>query len=97
VSQIDRTNDGGPYGSFNAAVAKATAGVYERGLMRRLGGGPETVARAIENALTAARPRARYTVTPSAKVMIAQRRLLPDAAWDRLIATQFPRPGAHGR
>jgi ribonuclease D len=96
VSQIDRTNDGGPYGSFNAAVAKATAGVYERGLMRRLGGGPETVARAIENALTAARPRARYTVTPSAKVMIAQRRLLPDAAWDRLIATQFPRPARTG-
>jgi len=93
VGGIARADEGGPYARFNAAVAKATASVYESGPMRRLGGGPETVARTIEKAMTAPRPRARYTVTASAKVMIAQRRLLPDSAWDRLIATQFPRPG----
>ena len=36
-----------PYASFNAAVGAATAGIYE-GPLARLGGGPETVARAIE-------------------------------------------------
>jgi len=82
----------GDYGDFNAAVAKATADVYD-GPMSRLGGGPETVASKIEKALTANRPRARYTVTPSAKLLLTQRALLPDRGWDAFVATQFPRPG----
>src|SRR5215204_5845457 len=82
----------GDYGDFNAAVAKATADVYD-GPMSRLGGGPETVASKIEKALTANRPRARYTVTPSAKLLLTQRALLPDRGWDAFVATRFPRPG----
>jgi hypothetical protein len=62
--------------------------------MRRLGGGPETVARTIEKAITARRPRSRYKVTPSAKLAIAQRRLVSDRLWDRAMAAQFPRPKA---
>ena len=46
-----------PYEAFNAAVGAATAGAYEGGFGRRLGGGPETVAAAIERALTARRPQ----------------------------------------
>jgi hypothetical protein len=61
--------------------------------MARLGAGPEAVAEKIEKALAATRPRARYTVTPSAKLAIAQRRLLSDRMWDRAMGTQFPRPG----
>jgi NAD(P)-dependent dehydrogenase (short-subunit alcohol dehydrogenase family) len=83
----------GPYAGFNAAVAKATAGAYE-GPMGRLGAGPEAVARVIGRALTASRPRARYRVTPSARVLLAQRKLLPDRAWDAVVGTSFPRPGA---
>ncbi len=83
----------GPYGEFNARVGAATEGVY-RGPMRRLGGGPETVARTIEKAITARRPRSRYKVTPSARLAIAQRRLVSDRVWDRAMATQFPRPTA---
>jgi NAD(P)-dependent dehydrogenase (short-subunit alcohol dehydrogenase family) len=85
----------GPYAAFNAAVGEATRRVYERGLAARLGGGPEVVAKAIEEAITAPSPRARYRVTPSAHVLIGQRALLPDRLWDRFLATQFPRPG-HG-
>ena len=81
-----------PYASFNAAVGAATAGIYE-GPMARLGGGPETVAKAIERAISARRPRTRYKVTPSARLALAQRRLLPDRAWDALIRSQFPSPG----
>ncbi len=93
VGGIEAGEDAGPYGAFNASVAASTAGVYESGLLARLGGKPERVARAIEKAITTSRPRARYTVTPSAKVLIAQRALLPDVAWDRMVETSFPRPG----
>jgi NAD(P)-dependent dehydrogenase (short-subunit alcohol dehydrogenase family) len=81
-----------PYASFNAAVGAATAGIYE-GPMARLGGGPETVARAIEKAISARRPKTRYKVTPSARLALAQRRLLSDRAWDAMIRSQFPSPG----
>ena len=40
------TSADGPYAEFNAAVAEATAGVYESGPLGRLGGPPEAVARA---------------------------------------------------
>ena len=83
----------GPYAEFNQHVAAATAGVYEGGLAR-LGGGPDAVAKAIEKALTARRPRPRYTVTPSAKLALMQRRLVSDRIWDRMMASQFPRPSA---
>jgi NAD(P)-dependent dehydrogenase (short-subunit alcohol dehydrogenase family) len=80
------------YASFQAAVARATRGVYEGRLGKRLGGGPETVARTIERALGARRPRTRYRVTPSASVFIGLRRTLPDRAWDRMLRSTYPRP-----
>lgn len=83
----------GPYAEFNNAVAEITAGAY-RGPMAKLGGGPEKVASTIASAIAADRPRARYPVTPSAHLMINQRRLLPDAIWDLMMRAQFPRPRA---
>jgi NAD(P)-dependent dehydrogenase (short-subunit alcohol dehydrogenase family) len=85
-------SDDDPYASFNAAVGAATAGIYE-GPLARLGGGPETVARTIERAISARRPKTRYKVTPSARLALAQRRLLSDRAWDAMIRSQFPSPG----
>jgi NADP-dependent 3-hydroxy acid dehydrogenase YdfG len=85
--------DDGPYAAFNSAVAASTAGAYE-GPFGRLGGGPDTVAKAIERAITARRPRTRYPVTLSARVFLAQHALLPDRAWDAVVSTSFPRPGA---
>ncbi|MEA2378711.1 MAG: hypothetical protein QOK00_2242 [Thermoleophilaceae bacterium] len=81
----------GPYAEFNTAVSASTAGVYDSAL-GKLGGGPETVAKAIERAVTARRPRTRYPVTASARLFMAQRALLPDRAWDRVVGTSFPRP-----
>jgi NAD(P)-dependent dehydrogenase (short-subunit alcohol dehydrogenase family) len=86
------SHEDGPYAEFNTAVSAATAGAYE-GPLGRLGGGPEAVAKAIEKALTAKRPRARYPVTASARVLMTQRKLLPDRAWDAVVASSFPRPG----
>jgi NAD(P)-dependent dehydrogenase (short-subunit alcohol dehydrogenase family) len=89
-SMADTSHDG-PYGEFNTAVGQATAGAYEGGLAR-FGGGPETVARKIERAITARRPRTRYKVTPSAGISLGARGLMTDRMWDRFVGTQFPRP-----
>ncbi len=87
VSQED-----GPYAAFNASVAKSTKGVYE-GPLARFGGDPEDVAKVIEEAIIRPSPKARVRVTPSARMLIGQRRLMTDGLWDRFLATQFPRPG----
>ncbi|MET0810191.1 MAG: SDR family NAD(P)-dependent oxidoreductase [Thermoleophilaceae bacterium] len=81
-----------PYASFNAAVGSATVGAYE-GPMARLGAGPEAVAKVIERAISSANPRPRYRVTASARLALAQRRLLPYRAWDAVLRSQFPSPG----
>jgi NAD(P)-dependent dehydrogenase (short-subunit alcohol dehydrogenase family) len=83
--------DNGPYGKFNAAVAKTTAEAYE-GPMAKLGAGPEAVAKVIEKAITARRPRTRYPVTISARFALVNHALLPDRGWDVFVGTQFPRP-----
>jgi short-subunit dehydrogenase len=81
----------GPYGEFNEAVATATAGIYE-GPMAKLGAGPEAVAKKIEKAISSRRPKTRYPVTASARLALTQRKLLTDRMWDRVLASQFPRP-----
>jgi NADP-dependent 3-hydroxy acid dehydrogenase YdfG len=84
-------DDGGPYAHFNEHVAKIIAGAYE-GPMAKLGAGPEAVAKTIAGALKARRPKTRYPVTPSAHLMINQRRFMPDQLWDLVMRTQFPTP-----
>ena len=81
----------GPYADFNRRVAKVTADAYQ-GPMIKLGGGPDTVAQAIAQALESKRPRARYPVTPSARLLINQRRFTPDRVWDLMMRAQFPTP-----
>jgi NAD(P)-dependent dehydrogenase (short-subunit alcohol dehydrogenase family) len=92
VDSMDLDADG-PYAKFNRTVASATSDIY-KGPMRSLGGPPDAVAKVIEKALSARRPRPRYTVTPSAKMSIAGRKLMTDRMWDRAMRTQFPRPHA---
>ncbi|HEY4895878.1 MAG TPA: oxidoreductase [Solirubrobacteraceae bacterium] len=81
-----------PYATFNATVGAVTKGVYD-GPMKILGAGPARVAKVIERAITRSRPPARITITPSAKLTIAARRLLGDRAWDAAMRRQYPQPG----
>ncbi len=81
----------GPYEQFNRRVAELTADAYT-GPMSKLGGGPEVVAARIADALAARRPRARYPVTPSAHLMITQRRITPDRVWDLMMRAAYPAP-----
>ncbi len=88
---VGEVDGDGPYAKFNEAVAAATVDAYE-GPLSRLGGGPEAVARTIEKAVTAKRPRTRYPVTPSAWLFLGQRAVLTDRMWDAVTGTQFPHP-----
>lgn len=85
--------DSDPYARFHAEVARLTSSSYESGLTAKLAGGPDDVARAVEHAITAAKPKARYPVTASAHLFIRLRRWLGDRLWDRFLAGNYPRPG----
>jgi short-subunit dehydrogenase len=85
--------DDGPYAKFNEHVAAVTKQTYERRLGKVIGGGPEAVAKVVEKAIDARRPKIRYRVTPSAHLLINQRRLMTDGMWDAMLRTQFPQPG----
>jgi NAD(P)-dependent dehydrogenase (short-subunit alcohol dehydrogenase family) len=90
-SIAEGVEDDGPYAAFNAAVGKVTAGAYD-GPFGKLGGGPETCAKAIEKAITARRAPIRVPVTLSAHLVLAQRALVGDRIWDAFVGTQYPRP-----
>lgn len=85
--------DDGPYAKFNAAVRAATEGAYTTPPLSWMAGTAADVARTIEKAITASRPKARYKVAPSARMLMMQRKLSPDAVWDAFVGTQFPKPG----
>jgi len=94
IASLEHAGDAGDvYGEFNASVGRATREAYEKGPLKLLGGEPDDVAKVIEKALTAKRPRTRYHVTPSATLLIGQSHLMPDRLWDRFNATQFVKPG----
>lgn len=83
----------GPYATFNATVVRTTAEVYEKGPLARLGSEPDAVAKAIEHAIAARKAPLRKRVSPSAHVLVGQRRLMTDGLWDRFLDTQFTPPG----
>lgn len=91
VDGSDTAASGDPYAKFNATVGAATAGAYD-GPLRLLGAGPDRVAKVIERSITKRRPPTRVTITPSAKLSIPSRRLMPDRVWDAMMRAQFPTP-----
>ena len=87
----EATSDDGPYAKFNQAVAASTANAYG-GAMSRLAAPPDSVARAVQRAITSRRPRPRYVITLGARVMLAAHGLLPARGWDTMMRSQFPQP-----
>jgi NADP-dependent 3-hydroxy acid dehydrogenase YdfG len=90
-SQTENGPGGDPYKKFNTKLAAMTKDVYE-GPMRHLGGGPDVVAKAIEKAISRRRAPSRMLLTPSARLTVLQRKLLPDRLWDAMLRTQMPEP-----
>ena len=70
--------------------AQGLAGVVA---LQLIGGEPDAVAKAVEKAIDAKRAPIRMRVTPSAHLLVTQRKLLGSRAWDAFVATQFRRPG----
>ena len=92
IANVGRvSNDGSPYAAFNAAVAGKIHEAFE-GWMAVAAGAPEDVAKAIEHAISATRPRTRYPITAAARLMMFLRRWLPDRGFDAFLRTQFPPP-----
>jgi short-subunit dehydrogenase len=83
--------EAGDYAAFHESLAKAIRDAYD-GPMGKLALGPEAVAAVIEQAITAPRPKTRYTVTAAARMMMALRRWLPDRAFDAVLRTQIRPP-----
>lgn len=89
----DQIHPDGPYAGFHEALAKVTVEAYQKGPLARMGGPPEEVALTIHRAIASDKPKPRYQVTSAARMLMTQRALLSDRAWDRFLSTRFPRPG----
>jgi NAD(P)-dependent dehydrogenase (short-subunit alcohol dehydrogenase family) len=83
-----------PYARFNQEVGRITSESYEKGPVARLAGTAEDVAAVVEEAILAERPKTRYAVSPSARVLLQLRAWLPDRLWDRFLRRTFPSPGS---
>jgi NAD(P)-dependent dehydrogenase (short-subunit alcohol dehydrogenase family) len=93
INTVDKTEmDDGPYGFFNQSVMLKINGAYN-GRLANTASSPDSVARVIERAISAKRPRTRYLVTAGARLLLGARRVLPDRAWDSLLRRQYPSPG----
>jgi len=68
---------------YGPAIEEMQRGALEAA---RWGAPPEKVARAVEHALTAKRPRTRYPVGPDARLGALLVRLLPDPVLDRILS-----------
>jgi len=80
--------DDSPYAAFNALLARRIREAYE-GPMGMFAAEPDAVARVIDKAIRARRPRSRYPVTLAARVLMGLRRWLPDRGFDAFLRTQF--------
>ena len=80
-----------PYRDFLRVLQEQIKNAYD-GPMGRLAADADAVAKVIETAITASRPKTRYVITMAAHMMMGLRRWLGDRGWDAMMRTQFPQP-----
>jgi short-subunit dehydrogenase len=80
-----------PYGDYNAEVAEAATN-YTTGMLGMLACTPEAVAKVVQKSLDADKPRARYRIARSAHMFMGMRKVMPDAAFDAFLRSQYPAP-----
>lgn len=82
---------GGPYAHFRRGVAARNAMTY--GNPSAAGASTaDDVARVIARAVSSARPRARYPVGATGRVLVWSHHLLPTRAWDIVLRRAYPPP-----
>ena len=84
-----KTSGQGGYAKQATKVARILGSIDQD---PRLGSAPSAIAVAIEKAVTARRPRIRYTAGSGAKPILLLRRVLTDRAFDRLMNVVFSVP-----
>ncbi|MGW6485728.1 oxidoreductase [Streptomyces sp. NPDC055056] len=87
-TQETSADPSGPYGALSAANENQMRTSYDSAM---LSASPESVAKVIERAVTARRPRTRYVVTPAAKTLVHTRRILGGRAFDAYLKLQYRR------
>jgi len=92
IARVDALGGSADYAAFRGLLKQQIRNAYE-GPMAAFAVGPEVVAKVIENAIGARRPRTRYVITAGARMLIGLRRVLPDRAFDAFLRTQFQPPG----
>ncbi len=89
IERVERIANPDPaYDQFREVLKREIRGAYE-GPLALLAGEPDDVARVIERALRARRPKARYPVTLGARLLLGARRWLGDRGFDAFLRTRF--------
>jgi NAD(P)-dependent dehydrogenase (short-subunit alcohol dehydrogenase family) len=84
---------GSAYQGFYDKLAAWAIEVHEgKNTAGRFAVTPEKVAAVIERAVLARSPKARYPIGPLARGALGMRWMLPDTAFDKFVARQFPAP-----
>lgn len=83
ADKVRATSGHGPYAEQANAVAKSLGSSSQEGA--RMTSSPSVIANVVTKAVTARRPRTRYTVGFGARPLILLSRLLPDRAFDAFI------------
>jgi NAD(P)-dependent dehydrogenase (short-subunit alcohol dehydrogenase family) len=91
-SREDPRDPSGPYVELQRSLAERLRGAHE-GVLGLAAGPPEAVARVIEGAIAAPRPRSRYVVPAPSRLFIALGRCLPDRLWDAAMRHTYRLPG----
>jgi len=81
------TSKGGAYAGHAVSAAKRLESVDNK----LMSSGPGVVARTIVKAATASRPKTRYATGRGARPIMAARRILPDRAFDAILARAYLR------
>jgi NAD(P)-dependent dehydrogenase (short-subunit alcohol dehydrogenase family) len=95
LASIEGAKDTGPYAGFKEGLTETVEGAY-KGRLSRMGISADKVARVIEKAIGARRPRSRYPVGAPARMGIMTRRVTPDRVFDAVLRSQFRSPDAPG-
>jgi NAD(P)-dependent dehydrogenase (short-subunit alcohol dehydrogenase family) len=86
ADHLEKASAAGPY----AEQAERQARIMRRGDVEGgAGSKPDVVAKAVVKAISSDHPRTRYAVGMGAKPVVAARRMLPDRAFDWMMATGY--------
>ncbi|MDQ4144576.1 MAG: oxidoreductase [Actinomycetota bacterium] len=85
-------DDDDPYSLFNQDLMLRFDSAYRGTISRFAASSPEAVAKVIERAIAARRPRTRYVITAGARYLLVLRRILPDRVFDHLLRSQYVQP-----